>query len=181
MFFTYMSSQRNPLDPSLERFLSQVARRGSWIGGGSVAALGVAASAALLEKLTLDPGQANRLRTIRRRCTRLVEQDAVVFSKVIAAMRSDRPAQFRQALRHAIDVPCRVMEQAYAVQRFGRRARRAIRPQFQSDVRCALAFAAAAAAAAHGFIQINLAWLGDPSYRQQIHRRLAMAAQRHER
>ena len=68
---------------SLEQFLEQVARRGSWVGGGSVAALSAALAAAVLEKLVVQPSAGRRLKTIRRQCLALVSQDAERFAKAI--------------------------------------------------------------------------------------------------
>lgn len=169
----YVDSRTRPfLSGSFEQFLEQVARRGSWIGGGSVAAAGAALAAALLEKLLVHPRQILRLRARRRACMRLVERDAKVFARVIAAMRSETPRAFQRALKTAIEVPCDVHAHAQAVERAGRAAGRQINPRFQSDLRCALAFAAAAKHASRALIDTNLAWLQDRGYARRVRRRL---------
>lgn len=156
----------------LSKFLAQVARKGSWYGGGSVAALSVGLSAALLEKLIHDAPVRRQLQRIRRQSLRLTKQDATTFAKVIAASRTGHPGTFRRTLKAAIEIPCQVHEQAQAVQMIGRRAQRAIKPRFQSDIRCALALSEAGRAGAAAFIETNLAWLNDRAYAARIRRRL---------
>jgi len=149
------------LEASLDNFLDQVAHRGSWKGGGSVAALSAALAAALLEKLVIDSSRSRRLRAIRRECVELIERDARLFARVIQATRAQDRQAFRRALRAATDVPRRVYRHAVHVQEQCRRARRVVKPRFQSDLRCAAAVAAAAAVSAHALIATNLAWLND--------------------
>jgi formiminotetrahydrofolate cyclodeaminase len=163
------------LEVSLTAFLDQLARRGSWFGGGSAAALSAALAAALLEKLALDPQGARRLRRIRRECLELVERDAATFASVIHATRAKDRQAFRRMLKTATDVPCRVFEHAKDVQVACRQAQRVIKPRFQSDLRCALAVALAAAESARTLIYTNLAWLDDPAYTKTVQRRLARA------
>ena len=160
---------------SLDRFASHIARRGSWFGGGSVAALCAALAAALLEKIVVQAAPARRLGKIRRQCLGLIQQDADAFARVIKiTQRKDRSA-FRTALKTAIDIPCRVFEHAERIQAACRAAQRTVKPQYQSDLRCALAVALAAAESARTLMHTNLAWLNDPAYTRQIERRLQTA------
>ena len=160
---------------SVEQLLTQIARRGSWLGGGSVAALGAALSAALLEKLVFDLRLTRRLRSIRRECLRLIQADAKTFASVIHAVRAGNRAAFRRLLKAATEVPCRIFEHASAIQTECRRARRSVKRQFQSDLKCAEAMANASAQSARALIDTNLAWLKDPRYTTSVHRRLRAA------
>ena len=162
---------------SLEQLLEHVARRGSWFGGGSVAALSAAVAAALLEKLVHDAGTARRLRRIRQECLTLIHRDADTFARVIETARRDEPAVFRRSLKAAIEIPCRVFEHAERLQAACRAAQRAVKPQFQSDLRCAMAVARAAAESARTLVHTNLTWLNDRIYTQKIERRLQAAQQ----
>jgi len=166
---------------SLEQLLEQVARRGSWLGGGSAAALTAALSAALLEKVVTRPRLAQRLRRRRQVCTQLIHRDARMFARVIEATRTSNPRAVQRRLKAATDVPCRVFEHAQAVQQACRAARRSVKPQLQSDLRCALALAEAAGASARVLIQTNLAWLKDAAYARRVRRRLHSMAQGHVR
>lgn len=170
--FTYNTVVRQ----SIEQLLDEVARRGSWFGGGSVAALSTALAAALLEKLSVAQATVIRLRGIRCECLRLVEQDARTFASVIAATRTRRQATFRSRLKAAIDVPCRIVERAQTIQRLAREQAGRIKPQFRSDLQCVSALATSAETAARALINTNLAWLNDPRYRLAIHRRLGSHA-----
>lgn len=165
---------------SIEEFLGQVARRGSWVGGGSVAAFSGALAAALLEKLIHQRSSVRRLQAIRRECVALMTRDAEAFARVIQATRSDDRRAFRRTLAAATEIPLRVFEGAEAVQAMCRGAQRSVKPRFQSDLRCAMAVAMAAAESARTLIQTNLEWLDDPSYARRIRRRL-QAAQPHAR
>ncbi len=160
---------------SLDEFLEQVARRGSWVGGGSVAALSAALSAALLEKLVTRPAVSRKLRRVRTACIALIDHDADTFSRVIQATRHKNQAGFRQALKRATDVPRQVFESAALVQAACHAARRTINPRFQSDLRCAEALASASCVAARALIHTNLVWLKDPAYARATQRRLAAA------
>lgn len=159
----------------LEHILSQVARKGSWYGGGTAAALGLSVSAALLEKLAQQPKDQQRLRAIRHLGLRLAEQDAQVFARVIAASRLNGSGRRATALKQAIEIPYQVYQGAASVLAIGRRFRRSIKPRFQSDVRCAIALAQASKDAAKGFVDANLAWLDDERYSRLMRRRLKLS------
>lgn len=160
------------MSESIEQFLDEAARRGSWIGGGSLAALSAALSAALLEKLTPAPQAARRLRRIRRTCTALIRRDAETFAKAINATRAKSPRAFHRLLRQATEVQVQVFVSARTIEAACRRASRFITPRLQSDLRCALAFAAAAKASASALIRTNLAWLNHPATAARVRRRL---------
>ena len=160
---------------SLEHVLEQVARRGSWVGGGSVAALGAALAAALLEKLVIQPHATRTLRRLRRECVLLIDRDAERFARVIAATRAGNHEAFRRALKLATEGPCRVYQDAQQIEAMCRIARHAVKPQFQSDLRCAMAMAAAARVSSHALIETNLVWLKDRAYATTIRRRLRRA------
>ena len=70
-----------------------------------------------------------------------------------------------------------MFEHAERLQAVCRAAQRAVKPQFQSDLRCAMAVARAAVESARTLAHTNLTWLNDRVYTQKIERRL-QAAQR---
>jgi formiminotetrahydrofolate cyclodeaminase len=158
-------------------FLAQVARRGSWVGGGSAAALCAALAAALLEKLVHQLPVIRRLRAVRRECVALIPRDAETFASVIRALRRSNRRAFARALKAATEVPCRVFEHAQTVQRVCRRAQRSVDAKYQSDLRCAMAVALAAGESARTLVHTNLAWLDDQAYSSRIRRRLQAAGQ----
>lgn len=160
------------MSESIEQFLDEAARRGSWIGGGSLAALSAAQAAALLEKLTTVPQTARRLRRIRRTCVGLIRRDAETFAKAIGATRAKTPRTFQRSLKAATEVQVQVFINSQAIARGCRRAGRTIAPRLQSDLRCALAFAAAARQSATVLIRTNLAWLNEPAHAARVRRRL---------
>jgi formiminotetrahydrofolate cyclodeaminase len=166
---------------SLEQVLEQAARRGSWVGGGSMAALSAAAAAALAEKLSLNARLSRQLRTMRRECLRLMRQDAASFARVISATRRPDRQAFRAALQRATDIPCQVAERAGTIQTACRRLQGALTPRLRPDLVCARALAQAAHAAACALIETNLAWLRDRVYSRMIRRRLWASADHHAR
>ncbi len=160
---------------SVEDFLEQVARRGSWYGGGSVAALSAACASALLEKLVTQKSAAKKLRRLREDCFDLIEKDATSFAQAIGSMRLGQRAVFVSRLKAATEVPYRVLVNAYRVKAMAKAYQKTIKPQFQSDVRCALSLAQAAADAAQAFIETNLAWLKVQPYTNDMHKRIRRA------
>ena len=157
---------------ALERFLDQVADRNAHVGGGSLAALSAAMSAALLEKLPGTSAQSTRLRRIRSECTKLILEDGIAFARVLQADRVRNPQGFSRRLKSAIEIPCRIAQDAHGLVIMGRRARRRVKRPWRSDAQCALALAVAAEASACAMIHANLRWLHDSTYTRRIRRRL---------
>lgn len=157
---------------SLDQILSQVARRGSWFGGGSVSAISTALAAALLEKLVLQEAMRQRLRRLRKDCLKLAQRDADAFAQVVCASRDKQPAIFKRMLKQAIQIPLRVFGHAQTVRKLCERLQGRIRKGFQSDLRCAVALALASGEGARTLILTNLAWLDEPRYTKQIRARL---------
>ena len=145
-----------------------------------MAALSAALAAALLEKLTLAPRDRRRARAIRQSCLALIERDALVFSRVIQATRTS-PHVVAQRLKHATHIPCQIVRYARAVHEACRTAQREIKPQFRSDLRCAMALAHAADVSGRALIETNLAWLNDSAYAKRIRQQLGSAPRHHGR
>lgn len=145
-----------------------------------MAALSAALAAALLEKLTLAPRDRRRARAIRRSCLALVERDAVVFSRVIQATRTSPPL-VAQRLKRATQIPCHIVRDARAIQEACRATQPEIKPQFRSDLRCAMALAHAADVSGRALIETNLAWLNEPAYAKRIRQQLDSTPRRHGR
>jgi len=146
---------------SLHQFLDRVAHRGSWVGGGSVAALTAALAAALLEKLLVRPQTVRTLRRTRGHCLRLVHEDAETFARVIQATRTRHQGTFRAALKASTNVQEHVFAHARTIQRLCRLAKRSVKPRLQSDLHCAMVLAKASEEASRTLIQTNRAWLND--------------------
>lgn len=144
---------------TLKEVLDEVARRGSWMGGGSAAALSAALAAALLEKLTPQANAARALRQVRRACLVLVDQDAKTFARAIHALQSRHTGTFRQRLRAATAIQEQVFRKARMIQEAGRQSMRRVKPKFRSDLRCAIALAEAAQRSSQVLMRANLAWL----------------------
>ena len=125
-----------------------------------------------MEKLARQPRVIAAARLIRRRQTRLIDEDARAFARVIQAM-STRPGLFRRRLKGAVDIPAQVHDDARRLGRLARGVKRTIPPRYHVDLLCAEALAEAAAQSAKALIMTNLAWLNEPAYAQRIRRRLA--------
>lgn len=163
------------MERSLEQVLDEVARRGSWMGGGSAAALSAALAAALLEKLTFQSREARALRRVRRACLQFIDKDAKTFACAIHALQSRQMGAFRRWLCVATTVQEQVHQQAQLIQQMSRQAMRRVRPQFRSDLQCAIALAVAAQRSSQVLIRTNRAWLNHhraaPASRRQPLRR----------
>ncbi|MBI3319841.1 MAG: cyclodeaminase/cyclohydrolase family protein [Candidatus Omnitrophica bacterium] len=144
---------------SVEHLLEQTATRGTWYGGGSAAALSCALSAALIEKLASRPQAIRTARTIRRRCARLIDEDARVFARAVQAMSSQDRHRIRRAMNAAIAVPQEVCASAQRLRRISRQVGKALRPHVRVDLRCADALARAAGDSARALVLTNQAWL----------------------
>lgn len=160
---------------SIEQFLAVIAKRGSWFGGGSVAACANALASALLEKLSTSSTSIAALAKIRRESLKLIEQDAQRFAQVIAALRTGNKRLFGKRLRLATEVPYRVFVAAQRIQKMCRRQKSSIRPQFHSDLHCVMALSQASAKSAQALIDTNLAWLKDKRYARSVRQRMQRA------
>ncbi len=158
---------------SIERFLDQIATRGTWYGGGSAAALACALSAALMEKLASQPRLAKALRPIRVRCIRLIHEDAEVFARVIRAASRQNRSAVQGALKAAVNVPKEIYLRSQQLLHMSRQIRRTTRPRYQVDLQCAIALARASGFSARALITTNLAWLADPAYSRRVRRAMA--------
>ena len=156
----------------MDAFLKALATPGSRIGGGSVAALSAAASAALLEKLVSGSQQGRRLSAVRRECSQLIFRDAEVFSGVVDALRKKDRAGFAAALKRSNAVQWRVFQHAAHLERACEATKDRINPAYRSDLICAYAAAKASALAAEALILANASWLGSPSYLSASRKRL---------
>ncbi|MBI2885443.1 MAG: cyclodeaminase/cyclohydrolase family protein [Candidatus Omnitrophica bacterium] len=153
--------------------LDQIARRGSWYGGGSAVAFGCALAAALLEKLTSDSRRRAAIRRLRSRCLQLAARDADAFARVVRAQASRPSSAFRRALKDATRVPLEICETAQAVLKAASLARRTLSTAYQVDVECVEALARAAQQGARALALTNARWLSDPAYSRQVRRQLA--------
>jgi len=158
---------------SVDQFLDQTARRGTWYGGGSAAALSCALAAALLEKLASRSTAARPLRAMRTRCVGLVGQDAAAFSRVIRAKARRNRLAVQRALRAAIEIPAEVYASSQQLLKAASQIKQTIHPSYQVDLTCAVALAKASGQAARALVITNLAWLGDRAYSRQLHRKLS--------
>ncbi len=159
---------RDPI-PSI---VDEIARRGSWFGGGSVVALAAALAAALAEKLLPHAGARRRMRRVRERCVRLAVQDARAFARVIQTMRRHNRQAFTRALQAAITAPLQVLMFARRIDAVCRTAQRGVPTRLQSDLRVARLLASAAAGGAKTLVRTNLAWLGHSATTRRVARRL---------
>ena len=157
---------------SIDQFLRRTATKGSWYGGGSAAALTGALTAALLEKLVVGNAAATS-RSIRKRCTTLIEADAKVFARVIKAYYEQDRVAVRRTLKRAIEVPVAVYRAADQLLTLAASAQRTIPQRYQSDVQCVVALGKATRDAARALVMTNLAWLNDPQYSRQVRRALS--------
>jgi formiminotetrahydrofolate cyclodeaminase len=114
-----------------------------------------------------------RLRAIRRACTGFIDKDARQFARVVAAMRAGSRLRVVRELRGAIEIPCRVCEEAQGLEAASVEVERQVSPRWRADVKCAGALARAAAEATRALVEANLAWLNDPAYSRRIMGRLS--------
>ena len=148
---------------ALPQFLDALAAPTPAPGGGTVAALSVALSAALAAMAArLSPGHtpdahevAAECVALRERATSLGDEDAVAYAAVIGAHRHGRDDA--DALSAAAEVPLAVAECGERVAQLANALYERGNPALRGDARTAALLAAAGAEAAAVLVGINLA------------------------
>ena len=185
-------------DGSVAAFLDALSSAAPTPGGGCVAALGAAMSAALtamgagLAFAKSEPTQeapelealGRRAQALKTRLLELVDQDALAFDAVLAARRrpkrsdADRAAReqaIADAGREATRVPLAVLEATAELLELIGPAAQAVPASAASDIGVALLFASAAAEGAALNVSINLPGLADADERRRFHKRMEQA------
>jgi formiminotetrahydrofolate cyclodeaminase len=180
-------------------WLDELASSAPAPGGGAAGALGAATAAALVEMVcalsegkpaaaahedTLTAAHA-RATELRDRALRLAEQDAEVFTAVIAAYRlprtddeqkAARTAAIQAALVDAARVPLDTATVAAEVIELAGRILDGANPNVLSDVAVAAASARAALDASVVNVEVNLAMIKDPAAKAELVEALAPLA-----
>jgi formiminotetrahydrofolate cyclodeaminase len=164
-------------DQPLGRLLDFVAATDPAPGGGSSAAVAAGLAAALLEMAAcleaargdseIDDEVADRARTLRAEALELADRDMSSYAPVIEAQRlpaSDpaRAERLAAALSEASRTPLAIAENAAETASLGARVTAACNPAIRGDALAGVLIAEAAATAATGLVEINLAHPGGP-------------------
>jgi len=161
---------------TVQEFLASLAADTPAPGGGAAIALACAFAAALVEMagtLSRDHDAGDRMPELRARAAaararavRLADEDAVAYRKVIAAQRlpvedPSRPQRVAGALSEAADVPRAIAETAAEVAEMASEVAATGNPNLRGDAHAGALLAEAAAQAAAGLVEINLAAAAD--------------------
>jgi formiminotetrahydrofolate cyclodeaminase len=147
----------------LASFLDAVAEPTPAPGGGTSAAVVAGLGAALVEmaaRLAGESEAASRAGALRWRALELAEQELSSYAPVLEARRrpgADRAARVEEALLEASRSPLAIAELAAEVAELGAAVARASSPSVRGDALTGTVVAEAAAAAAAGLVEINLA------------------------
>jgi methenyltetrahydrofolate cyclohydrolase len=158
-------------EATVERFLAALAAREPAPSGGAAAALACAFGAALVEmtaSLTVPDGALpvaalrERAAAIRSTATRLADEDAAAYGRVIEALRAprddaDRDARVREALSRAADPPLAIAECAAETAELAAALAHDGNPNLRGDALTGALLAEAAALGAARLVEINLA------------------------
>jgi methenyltetrahydrofolate cyclohydrolase len=184
-------TERAYIKETAESYLDNLASGEPEPGGGSAAALAGAMGAALVSmvtNLTLgkekfaavqdDMGDIKAgSEALRARLAAFVSLDADAYAAVAAAMKLPRDTDeqkkqragiLQAALKGAAETPADVAEAALEVARLSLLAAEKGNPNAVSDAGVAVLFAEAAAQAAALNVKINLAWIDDTGFKEQI-------------
>ena len=157
------------LEVPVADLLGRIADERPTPGGGSVAAVAVAMSAALVEMVTRTAleweergGTAAQACALRARVTPLAPLDADAYEAVLDAFatpsgRTGRDAELARKLGRAAEVPLRVAEVAADVAELAAVAAEKGDPQRRPDAVAAALLAEAGARAAAHLVEVNLA------------------------
>ena len=164
-------------DQPLGRLLDFVAASDPAPGGGSSAAVAAGLGAALLEMAAcleaargdseIDDALADRARALRGEALELADRDMSSYAPVIDARRlpAGDPARAQRltaALAEASHTPLAIAENAAETASLGARVTAVCNPAVRGDALTGVLIAEAAAAAAAGLVEINLAGGGGP-------------------
>jgi formiminotetrahydrofolate cyclodeaminase len=164
-------------DQPLGRLLDFVAASDPAPGGGSSAAVAAGLGAALLEMAAcleaargdseIDDALADRARALRGEALELADRDMSSYAPVIDARRlpAGDPARAQRltaALAEASHTPLAIAENAAETASLGARVTAVCNPAVRGDALTGVLIAEAAAAAATGLVEINLAGGGGP-------------------
>jgi formiminotetrahydrofolate cyclodeaminase len=179
------------LDGTIAAYLDKLASAEPEPGGGSVAALVGALGAGLVTmvtSLTLGKekfaavqddmaGIAVAAEGLRVRLGEFVSLDAKAYRAVAVAMKlprdteeqkKERAAVLQSALKGAAEVPLQVAEAAAEVARLTLPAAEKGNPHAVSDAGVAVLLAEAAAQSAALNVKINLSWIDDEGFKQEV-------------
>jgi formiminotetrahydrofolate cyclodeaminase len=142
---------------TIEEFLEELAARKPTPGGGSVAALSGALSAALVCMAAEFSGNrafSKQARTLMSTLTHLVDRDAEAFAA--------------RDLREATRVPLQTAKHSYAVLKLAGALLKTCNPKVITDVGVAAKMAAAAVKGAMLNVEGNLVSIGDEDFKREI-------------
>ena len=142
---------------TIEQFLGELAARKPTPGGGSVAALSGALSAALVAMAAEFSGNkafSEEARTLMNSLTDLVDRDAQAFAS--------------RDLKEATRVPLRTAKDSYAVLKLAGALLETCNPKVITDIGVAAKMAEAAITGAMLNVRVNLGSIGDEDYKQDI-------------
>jgi formiminotetrahydrofolate cyclodeaminase len=142
---------------TIEEFLQELAARKPTPGGGSVAALSGALSAALVSmaaEFSQNEGVSQEARTLMNTLTQLVDRDAEAFAS--------------RDLREATRVPLQTAKHSYAVLKLAGALLETCNPKVITDIGVAAKMAEAAVRAAMLNVEVNLLSIRDEGYKQVV-------------
>jgi len=142
---------------TIEEFLEELAARKSTPGGGSVAALSGALSAALVAmaaEFSRNKAFSEEARTLMNTLTHLIDRDAEAFAA--------------RDLREATQVPLQTAKHSYTVLELAGALLETCNPKVITDIGVAAKMAEAAVQGAMLNVEINLASIRDEDYRQAV-------------
>jgi formiminotetrahydrofolate cyclodeaminase len=158
-------------EATVEGFLAALAAREPAPSGGAAAALACALAAALVEmaaSLTAPDAPLalgairERAAAIRSTATRLADDDAAAYGRVLEALRAPRDdagrdERVREALSRAADIPLAIAEGAAETAELAAAVAHEGNPNLRGDALTGALLAEAAALAAVRLVEINLA------------------------
>jgi formiminotetrahydrofolate cyclodeaminase len=142
---------------TIEEFLEELAARKPTPGGGSVAALSGAVSAALVSMAAQFSGNkdvSGQARALMNTLTDLVDRDAQAFAS--------------RDLREATRVPLQTAKLSYAILKLAAALLETCNPRVITDIGVAAKMAESAVKGAILNVEVNLASIGDQDYQQEV-------------
>ncbi len=183
--------EKKLVDLSVREFTEEVASRSPAPGGGSVAAMGCATAAALVSMVcNLSIGKEKykenepillatraRVTKLMNRLLDLVDEDTTAFNMVMSAYRlpkdtKDRDKQIEDALKKAAEVPFETCKIAREVAELATIVAEKGNQNSITDAGMAVLMADAAFQGAELNVRINLKWMKDEKFKEEIEEKL---------
>lgn len=173
-------------DKTIEKFLDELASKSPAPGGGSIAALSGALSAALVSmvcRLTIGKKKyrevqkeikkiLNASEKLREELTKLIDEDTKAYNQVVKAFKLSGRPDIEKVLKQAAEVPLETAQNCKKVLELAIRVAKIGNKNALSDIKIAKLLAQTGIKAAILNVKINLSLIKDKRFKERVEKAL---------